>query len=154
MLMKKPILKVPDMDEDFLIFTDASKEGLGRVLMQGSRVITYIPRKLRRNEENYATQDLELVSIVYALIFWRHYPIEQKFKLKTNHYGLQHIFTQSDLNARQRRWSELLSEYHFKITYIKGIVNRVANALSQKPHIFSVMPLPLHMNIREEILNL
>jgi hypothetical protein len=63
---------------------------------------------------------------------------------------LQHIFTQSDLNARQRRWSELLSEYEFEITYIKGTVNRVADALSRRPHIFSV--LPLKMNLRENIL--
>jgi hypothetical protein len=69
-----------------------------------------------------------------------------------DHYGLQHIFTQRDLNARQRRWSELLSEYDFKITYIKGTMNRVADALSQRPCIFLVMPL--QMNLRENILTL
>jgi hypothetical protein len=67
------ILKVPDMDADFLVCTDASKEGLGRFLMQDSRVITYISRKLRRREENYAMHDLELLAIVYALKVWRHY---------------------------------------------------------------------------------
>jgi hypothetical protein len=67
------ILKVPDMDADFLVCTDASKEGLGEVLMQDGRVITYISRKLRRHEENYATHDLELLAIVYALKVWRHY---------------------------------------------------------------------------------
>jgi hypothetical protein len=106
MLMTTSILKVPDMDKEFLVCTDASKEGLGGVLMQDGRVITYISRKLRKHEENYATHDLELLAIVYALRVWRHYLIGQKFKLKTDHYGLQHIFTQSDLNARQRRWSE------------------------------------------------
>jgi hypothetical protein len=65
---------------------------------------------------------------------------------------LQHIFTQSDLNARQRHWSELLSEYDFEITYIKGMMNRVADALSQRPHIFSV--IPLKTNLRENILAL
>ena len=65
---------------------------------------------------------------------------------------MQHIFTQSDLNARQRHWSELLSEYEFEITYIKGTVNRVADALSQRPHIFLV--IPLNMNLREKILTL
>jgi hypothetical protein len=73
------ILKVPDTDADFLVCTDASKEGLGRVLMQDGRVIAYISRKLRRHEENYVTHDLELLSIVYALRVWRHYLIEQKF---------------------------------------------------------------------------
>jgi hypothetical protein len=73
LLTMTPILKVPDMDANFLVCTDASKEGLGRVLMQDGRVITYISRKLRRHEENYATHDLELLAIIYALKVWRHY---------------------------------------------------------------------------------
>jgi hypothetical protein len=73
LLTTTPILKVPDMDADFLVCTDASKEGLGRVLMQDGRVIAYISRKLRRHEENYVTHDLELLAIVYALKVWRHY---------------------------------------------------------------------------------
>jgi hypothetical protein len=129
------------MDKEFLVCTNTSKEVLGGVLMQDGRVIAYISRKLRRHEENYATHDLELFEIVYALRVWRHYHIGQNFELKTDHCGLQHIFTQSDLNARQRHWSELLSEYEFEITYIKGIVNRVADVLSQRPHMFLVIPL-------------
>jgi hypothetical protein len=73
LLTTTPILKVPDMDADFLVCTDASKEGLGGVLMQDGRVIAYISRKLRRHEENYAMHDLELLAIVYALKVWRHY---------------------------------------------------------------------------------
>jgi hypothetical protein len=60
------------MNEDFLLCTDASNEGLGGVLMQDGRVIAYISRKLRRHEENYATHDLELLAIVYSLRVWRH----------------------------------------------------------------------------------
>jgi len=67
------ILKVLDMGADFLVCTDASKEGLGGVLMQYRRVIAYISRKLRRHEDNYATHDLELLAIIYALKVWRHY---------------------------------------------------------------------------------
>ena len=91
-----------------------------------------------------------MLAIVYALKIWRHYIVGQKFELKTDHCGLQHIFMQSDLNTRQRRWSELLSEYDFEITYIKGTMNQVADALSRRPHIFSV--LPLQTNLREKIL--
>ena len=87
------------MDVDFLVHIDASKEGLGGVLMQDRRVIAYVSRKMRRHEENYATHDFELLAIVYALNVWRHYLIGQKFELKTDHCGLQHIFTQGDLNA-------------------------------------------------------
>ena len=136
-----PILNVLDMDADVLVCTDTSKEGLGRVLMQDGQVIAYILRKLRRHEENYVMHDLELLAIVYALEVWRHYLVGRKFELKTDHCGLQHIFTQSDLNTPQRHWSELLSEYDFEITYIKGTVNRVADALSRRPRIFSVLSL-------------
>jgi hypothetical protein len=66
LLTTTSILKVPDIDTDFLVCIDTSKEGLGRVLMQDERVIAYISRKLRRHEENYATHDLELLAIVYV----------------------------------------------------------------------------------------
>ena len=139
LLTTKLILKVHDMDADFLVCTDTSNEGLGGVLMQDGWVIAYISRKLRRHEENYAMHDLELLAIIYALKVWRHYLVGQKFELKTNHCGIQNIFTQRNLNAQQRYWWELLSEYDFEITYIKGIVNQVANALSRRLRIFSVL---------------
>jgi hypothetical protein len=145
LMMKMSILKFSDMDKEFLVCTIASKEGLGGFLMQVDRVITYILRKLRNHEEKYTTHDLELFTIVYALIFWRHYLIGWKFELKIDHCGLQHIFTQSDLNVRQRCWSKLLSEYNFEIIYIKGTINRVADALIRLPHIFSVLPLTMNL---------
>jgi len=151
LLTSAPVLKVPDMDRPFVVCTDASKAGLGAVLSQDGRVIAYASRKLRPHEEGYATHDLELAAIVHALRLWRHYLMGQKFELKTDHSGLQHIFSQKDLNARQRRWSETLSEYDFDITYIKGTLNRVADALSRRPRIFSV--IPLKVDLRERILN-
>jgi hypothetical protein len=75
LLTTAPILKVPDIDADFLVCTNTSKEGLGRVLMQDGRVIDYISRKLRRHEENYAMHNLELLAIIYALKVWRHYVV-------------------------------------------------------------------------------
>jgi hypothetical protein len=95
------ILKVPDMDADFFVCTDASKEGLGGVLLEDGRVIAYISRKLRRHQENYVMHNLELLAIVNALKVWRHYLVGRKFELNTDHCGVQHIFTESDLNARQ-----------------------------------------------------
>jgi hypothetical protein len=79
LLKKTSILKVPNMDKEFLVCMDASKEVLVRVLMQDDRVITYISRKLRKHEKNYAMHDLELLEIVYSLRFWRHYLIGKKF---------------------------------------------------------------------------
>jgi hypothetical protein len=79
---------------------DASKQGLGVVLMQDGRAIAYDSRKLRLHEDNYATHDLELVVVVHALRLWRHYLVGWKFELKIDHHGLQYIFTQDRLNAR------------------------------------------------------
>jgi hypothetical protein len=73
LLTTSSILKVPNMDAEFLVCTGTSKEGLGGVLMQDRQVIAYISRKLRRHEENYATHDLELLAIIYSLKVWRHY---------------------------------------------------------------------------------
>ena len=73
MLTTALILKVPDMDVEFLVSTTTSKEGLGGVLMQDGCVIAYISRKLRRHEEKYMTHDLELLATIYALKVWRHY---------------------------------------------------------------------------------
>jgi len=64
--------------------------------------------------------------------------VGKKFELKIDHRGLQHIFNQSDLNARKRRWSKILSEYDPNITYIKGTLNKVVDALNRRPLIFSV----------------
>jgi len=85
------------------------------------------------HEEHYATHDLELAVVVLALKIWRHYLVGRSFMLKNDHQSLQYLFTQRDLNARQRRWSEFLSEYDFGISYIKGKENVVADALSRKP---------------------
>jgi hypothetical protein len=94
MLTIAPILKVPNLDEDFLVCTDASKEGLGGVLMQDGQVIAYISRKLRQHEENYATNDLDLLAIMYVWRVWRHYLMgwkcEQK-KQKRDHCGMHHF---------------------------------------------------------------
>jgi hypothetical protein len=85
--------------------------------------------------------DLELLAIVYVMRVWRHYLIGQKIELKIDHCGLQHIFTQCYINAWQRRWSKNIIEYNFVITYIKGTVNKVVDALSQRPCIFFMIPL-------------
>jgi hypothetical protein len=76
LLMTMSILKLPEMDKELLVCTDASKEGLGGILMQDSQVITYISRKLRKHEDNYTTHDLELLEILHAFTIWILYLIE------------------------------------------------------------------------------
>jgi hypothetical protein len=129
-----PILKIADPNEDFVMCIDACKEGLGGVLSQNDHVVCYEFRKLKEHERNYATNYLELVTIIHALKMWRHYLMGKKFKLKTNHCRMKHFFGQPTLNARQTRWLEFLSEYDFEIMHIKGKENQVANVLSRRAH--------------------
>nr|GEZ19156.1 reverse transcriptase domain-containing protein [Tanacetum cinerariifolium] len=91
--------------------------GLGSVLMQRDKVISYASRQLKIHEKNYTTHDLELRAVVFALKIWRHYLHGTKCMVFTDHKSLQHILNQKDLNMRQRRWLELLSDYDCEIRY-------------------------------------
>lgn len=87
----------------YTIYTDASHVGLGCVLMQKDRVIAYASRQLRKHEENYPTHDLELTVFIFVLKLWRHYFYGEEFEIFCDHKSLKYIFTQRDLNMRQRR---------------------------------------------------
>ena len=132
MLTDTPILTLPDGSEDFVVFTDASQEGLGCVLMQRGKVIAYASRKLKMHEDRYSTHDLELAAIIFALGKWRHYLYGAKFTIYSDHKSLKYLFTQKELNNRQRRWMELLEDYDCDIQYHPGKANVVADALSRK----------------------
>ncbi|GJS04289.1 putative reverse transcriptase domain-containing protein [Tanacetum coccineum] len=117
--------------EDFVVYCDASHKGLGDVLMQREKVIAYASRQLNVHEKNYTNHDLELGSVVFALKIWRHYLYGTRCTVFTDHKSLQHILDQKELNMRQRRWLELLSDYDCDIRYHLGKANVVADALSQ-----------------------
>ncbi|GJV91756.1 putative reverse transcriptase domain-containing protein [Tanacetum coccineum] len=108
-LCEAPILALPEGNDDFVVYCDASHQGLGAVLMQREKVIAYASRQLKPNEENYTTHDLEL--------------------------GAVHILDQKELNMRQRRWLELLADYDCEIRYHPGKANVIADALSRKERI-------------------
>jgi hypothetical protein len=138
-LKKRPttalVLTMPDMEKLFSIYCDAFGQGLGCVLMQHSHVVAYASRQLRKHEEKYSTHSLELAAMVHALKIWRHYIIGKRCEVYSDHKSLKYIFTQLDLNLRQRRWLELIKDYDLGINYHPGKANVIADALSRRSHL-------------------
>ncbi|GJT97275.1 putative reverse transcriptase domain-containing protein [Tanacetum coccineum] len=114
-LCSAPILALPEGTKDFVVYYDALLKGFGAVLMQREKVIAYASRQLKVHEENYTTHDLELGAVVFALRLWRHCLYGTKCVVFTDHKSLQYILNQKELNMRQRRWIELLSDYDCEI---------------------------------------
>ncbi|GJW60013.1 putative reverse transcriptase domain-containing protein [Tanacetum coccineum] len=128
------ILALPEGSENFMVYCDASHKGLGAVLMQREKVIAYASCQLKIHEKNYTTHDLELRIVVFALKMWRYYLYDTKCVVFTDHKSLQHILDQKELNMRQRRWLELLSDYDCEIRYHprKRILNAQAEARKEE----------------------
>nr|GEV52018.1 putative reverse transcriptase domain-containing protein [Tanacetum cinerariifolium] len=150
------VLVLLDGPEDFVIYRDASRIGLGYVLMQRGNVIAYASRQLKIHKNNYTTHDLELGEVVFALKIWRHYLYRTKSVIYTDHKSLQDIFSQKELNMRQRCWIELFSDYDCETRYHPGKANVVSNALSRKervkPKRVRAMNMILQSSIKDRIL--
>ena len=108
---------------------------------------------MKEHERNYATHDLELATIVHSLRKWRHYLMGKRFELRIEHNGLKYLFDQPNLNARQSRWLEFLSEYDFDIKHIKGKENKVVDALSRRVHELHATTISMYQtDIKRKIL--
>nr|GFC22438.1 putative reverse transcriptase domain-containing protein [Tanacetum cinerariifolium] len=134
-----------------MVYCDASLKGYEAVLMQRQKVISYAFRQLKVHEENYTTRDLDLGAVVFALRLWRHYLYGTKCVVFTDHKNMQYILNQKELNLRQRRWIELLSDYDCKIWYHPRKENVVANSLSRKERIKPLRVRALMMTIHNDL---
>jgi hypothetical protein len=129
-LVNAPILTWSESGKRFMVYTNASHIGLGCVLMQEGKVISYVSSQFKKYERTYPTHDLELAAVVFALKTWRHYLYGDICDIYTDHKSLKYIFTLKKLNLRQRRWLELIKDYDLTIQYHPGKANVVADALS------------------------
>ncbi|GJY44924.1 putative reverse transcriptase domain-containing protein [Tanacetum coccineum] len=151
-----PILALPKGSENFVVYCDASHKGLGAVFMQNDKVIAYASRQLKTHEKNYTTHDLKLGAVLFALKMWRHYLYGTRCTVFTDHKSLQHILDKKELNMRQRRWLELLSDYDCDIRYHPGKANVVHDALSRKersrPLRVRALVMTMGLNLPKKIL--
>ena len=131
-LIEASVLTKSTYGKEYVIFSDASLNGLGCVFMQEGKVVAYASRQLKPHEKNYPTHDLELVVIVFALKIWRHYLYGEKCFIYTNHKSLKYFPSPRELNLRQCRWMELVKDYDCVIDYHPGKANVVVDALSRK----------------------
>nr|GEX70060.1 putative reverse transcriptase domain-containing protein [Tanacetum cinerariifolium] len=156
-LCSAPILALPKGSENFMVYCDASYKGLGAVLMQKEKVIAYASHQLKIHEKNYTTHDLELGAMVFTLKMWIHYLYSTKCVVFTDHKSLQHILDQKELNMRQHRWLELLSDYDCELCYHPRKANVVADALSRKsrpkPLRVQALVMTISLNLPVQILN-
>src|SRR4051812_26615931 len=116
-----------------------------------SKVISYLSRQLKQHEKNYPTHDLELAAVVLALKTWTHYLMGNRCEIYSDHKILKYIFTQKELNMRQRRWIELIKDYDLDIHYHPDKANVVANALSRLPCRLNTMIMEEQPSLHKEL---
>ncbi|GKD51049.1 putative reverse transcriptase domain-containing protein, partial [Tanacetum coccineum] len=150
-LCSAPILALPEGTEYFIVYCDASLKGYRVVLMQREKVVAYASKQLKVHEENYTTHALELGAVVFALRLWRHYLYGTKCVVFTYYKSLEYILNQKELNLRQQRWIELLSDYDCKIQYHPRKANVVADALTQKERIKPLRVQALMMTVHNDL---
>lgn len=136
LLTTAEILAFPEFDKPFNLTTDASNYAIGAVLSQGEigkdKPIAYISRSLNKTEEGYATNEKEMLAIVWALDNLRNYLYgAKKIKIYTDHQPLTYALGNRNYNAKLKRWKARIEEYNHELIYKPGRSNYVADALSR-----------------------
>ncbi|CAF4413388.1 unnamed protein product [Rotaria sp. Silwood2] len=131
------VLRIPNEQLPFKIQTDASKIGIGAVLMQthpnGDLPIAYLSKKFTSTQMNWPATEQECYAIIYAIEKWHKYLDERPFTIETDHKPLLPFNLKQQLNSKCERWRLKLQQYQFNIRYIKGKHNTVADYLSRSP---------------------
>ncbi|GBG77808.1 hypothetical protein CBR_g25739 [Chara braunii] len=134
--MNHEVLMVLDPHKPFIVTTDASQYGIGAVLAQQDgkklRPIEYMSKKMPSKKLAKSTYERELFALYKALVHWRHFLLGRFFCLRTDHQTLKWIKTQPALSDALKRWIEVIDQYDFKLEYLKGEYNKVADALSRR----------------------
>ena len=147
-LTEASVLTQPTYGKKYMIFSNASLNGLRCILMQEGKVVAYASRQLKPYEKNYPTHDLELTAIVFALKIWRHYLYEEKCFIYTDHKSLKYLPSQREFNLRQRRWMELIKDYDCVIDHHPRKANVVVEDLSRKS-VQTLRALNAHLSLSE-----
>ncbi|CAF1473560.1 unnamed protein product [Adineta steineri] len=131
------VLRIPNDNLPFKIQTDASKIGIGAVLMQthanGDLPVAYLSKKLTTTQMNWPATEQECYAIIYAIEKWHKYLDGRQFTIETDHKPLLPLNLKQQLNSKCERWRLKLQHYTFTIRYIKGKHNTVADYLSRAP---------------------
>jgi hypothetical protein len=142
-LTNAPLLVLPNFAKTFEIECDALGIGIGAVLMQEGRPIAYFSEKLSGAALNYPTYDKEVYALVRALENWQHYLWPKEFVIHTDHESLKHLKGQQRLNKRNAKWVEFIENFPYVIRYKQGKKNMVADALSRRYALLSILDTKL-----------
>ncbi|GJS26466.1 RNA-directed DNA polymerase [Tanacetum coccineum] len=134
-----PVLILPDFDDVFEVHCDASGVGIGGVLSQNGKPVAFFSEKLNEARRKYSTYDKEFYAIIRSLEYWHHYLVSKDFILYSDHEALKYINGQHKLKPRHAKWVELMQSYSFSIKHKAGTLNKVADALSRRQALLSVM---------------
>ncbi|GKA65821.1 putative mitochondrial protein [Tanacetum coccineum] len=130
-MITAPVLALPDFDKEFIVETDASRIGIGALLLQGGHPIAYLSKTLSKKHQMMSTYEKEFLAVILALERWRGYLLDRHFKIKTDHFSLKYLLDQRISTPTQMKWLPKLMGFDYEIMFKKGVENVSADALSK-----------------------